>query len=86
MMSRRIDVNWDPVPSHQQNGPITHYIIMTSSQETSTTFRVNGTSTSATLTNLHPSYIYSIQVAAVTTQTGPFSEAVIATTNDDGRS
>jgi len=55
---------------------------MVASEETSTTYMFNVTF--ATLTDLHPSYNYSIQVAAVTTQTGPFSENVVARTEDDG--
>lgn len=78
-----IELDWDPVLSHQQNGPIVYYTLMITAQD-STTLTMNVNSTSATVSNLHPSYNYSIEIAAVTTSVGPFSGAVSVKTHDDG--
>ena len=84
MTSKTIELDWDSVPSHQQNGPIIYYTLMIIAQEASTTLTLNVNSTSTTVSNLHPSYNYSIEIAAVTTSTGPFSGQVSVKTHDDG--
>ena len=82
--SRTIQVVWDPPPAHQQNGPILHYVVMVMVEQNHTSFTVNITSTSTIIPGLHPSYHYSIGIAAVTTGTGPFSRSITVTTPDDG--
>lgn len=84
MTSATIEVEWDPVPSHQQNGRIIHYVLLVAVQESFTTFTLNVSSTSTTISNLHPSYNYSIEIAAVTTNIGPFSRPVTVKTLDNG--
>lgn len=82
--SRTIQVSWDPLPANTQNGPLLHYVVMVMVEQTRTTFTLNVTSTFITIPNLHPSYNYSIEVAAVTVNTGPFSRSLSVTTPDDG--
>lgn len=78
-------MSWDSVPADQQNGPIIYYIITVVVEQTRSSYTLNVTSTSTTLPNLHPSYNYSIQVAAATAvHTGPFSRAIAIKTPDDG--
>ena len=45
---------------------------------------MNVTNTSLTLTSLHPYYVYSFSVAAVTVGIGPYSTAINTTTDEDG--
>ncbi len=85
MTSRTVQVDWDPVPPHQQNGVIIKYVIRAIPQETLSALVLNATSTSTMISNLHPSYNYSIEIAAVSTDVGPFSQASFVKTLDDGK-
>ncbi len=83
--SRTVQVTWDPLPASQQNGPMLHYVVMVMVEQTHATFTLNVTSTSTIIPNVHPSYNYSIKVAAATTvNTGPFSRPLTIKTPDDG--
>lgn len=84
--SRSVRVSWEPPLADQQNGPILHYLLVVLAQQNRTTFTLNATSTSVTIPDLHPSYSYSIEVAAVTVGTGPFSSPLTVTTANDGES
>ncbi len=53
-------------------------------QQTRTSLTLNSSSPTLTVPGLHPSYDYSIEVAAVTIGAGPFSSPVAITTPDDG--
>lgn len=81
---RTIQVAWDPLLTHERNGLVLYYVVMVTVEQTHFTFTLNVTSTSISIPDLHPSYSYSIEVAAVTINVGPFSEPLIVTTPDDG--
>ena len=85
MDSRTIQVTWDPPLAEEQNGVIQHYLVVVMVRQTLTSLSLNATSTSLTLSDLHPAYDYSIEVAAVTIGVGPFSAAISVTTPDDGK-
>ena len=82
-----IELAWVEPPVETQNGIIISYRINVAISETKTSFSVNATTAAAVnLTELHPYYGYSIQVAAVTSQgAGPLSDPVSITTPEDGR-
>lgn len=84
--SRAIRVAWEPPPTDQQNGLILHYVVVVMVAQTRSTFTLNITSNSTSISDLHPSYSYSVEVAAVTVNVGPFSQSVSITTPDDGES
>ena len=52
--------------------------------DTGTVSTMNVTNTSLSLTSLHPYYVYSFSVAAVTVGIGPYSTAINTTTDEDG--
>lgn len=82
--SMTVQITWDPLPADQQNGPVLHYVALVMVEQTHTSFTLNVTSTSTIIPNLHPAYEYSIKVAAVTVNIGPFSMPLTITTTDDG--
>lgn len=84
--TRSILVTWDAPPADQQNGALQYYLVMVLAQQTLATLSLNSTSTSLTIPNLHPAYVYSIEVAAATVSVGPYSNALSITTPDDGTS
>ena len=75
---------WGPPPTDQQNGLILHYVVVVVAAQTRSTITLNVSSNSTSIPDLHPSYSYSIEVAAVTVSVGPFSRSVSFTTPDDG--
>ena len=67
-------VSWRPPQDDLINGVITSYSVQLFEVETSSTQIVNSvTGLSVTVGGLHPNYNYRVQVAAVTTGTGPYS-------------
>ena len=82
--SRSIRVVWSPPLTDQQNGLILHYVVVVVAAQTRSTITLNVSSNSTSIPDLHPSYSYSIEVAAVTISVGPFSRSVSITTPDDG--
>ena len=85
MMSTSVEVTWDTVSTEHQNGPILRYIVMVTVIQTQLSFTISSTSMDVLIPDLHPSYDYSIEVAAVTTGTGPYSTALMVRTSDDGK-
>ena len=82
-------MNWEEVPAIDQNGVITQYEVeYTQSTFTSVTMTqtVTVASTMAVLTGLEEFVEYSIRVRAYTSVgPGPYSDAVVETTDEDGR-
>ena len=68
-----IILEWDSPPPISFNGIFLAYVINVTERETGLTFETNTTSTSITLTSLHPDYVYECRVAAYTIAAGPFS-------------
>ena len=68
-------VTWKAPQDDLQNGIITSYSVQLFEVETSSTQIVNSViGLSVTVGGLHPNYMYRVQVAAVTTGTGPYSD------------
>ena len=81
--SRSIQLMWVPPETDQQNGVIQHYLVIVRVTQTHASLSINSSNTSITIPNLHPAYEYSIEVAAVTVNVGPFSSSLSITTPDD---
>lgn len=84
--SRSFTLHWQP-PSHaDRNGVIRGYTI-TSTGESSdevTVYTVGRNVTTLEFQDLHPAYTYGLEVAAVTTRQGPFSDRMSVTMAEDG--
>ena len=86
MDSTTVYLAWEPPPSDTTNGIIREYIIHVSvPTDTTDNFMEVSNATFHTLSNLHPFYTYEIKVAAVTIGPGPYSNASIVTTPQDGK-
>lgn len=85
LTSRSVRVSWEPPLVEQQNGVIQYYLVMVMVQQTRASFSLNSSSTSRIIPNLHPAYVYSIEVAAVTIGVGPYSSIISISTPDDGK-
>ena len=83
--SQTIIVTWEPSQANVQNGIIQNYTVAVLEQQTSSSFTLVSTVAAITVSDLHPSYDYTVQVAAVTVGTGPFSDMVTTTTLEDGK-
>ena len=71
--STSISLSWEPPPQERQNGVVTGYLVNITEVETGNTSQLYTSSTSITLSSLHPSYTYICSIAAVTIGPGPFS-------------
>lgn len=81
-----VEVVWSEPDLSGHNGVIRSYTLLINEVQGAreTSFNFTSTSTQATVTNLHPFYMYNISVAAVTTSPGPYSIQVAVTTLQDG--
>ena len=83
--SMSIQLSWSPPPTEHQNGEILEYRIRTVEVETGREMQYSSTSTSMTVSPLHPYYSDQCRVAAVTTAgIGPFTTVVEQRTYQDG--
>ena len=82
--STSIDIDWDSLPTENENGIVRHYIVNVTEVQTGNTFQIMSSDESATLTNLHPAYQYTLTVAAYTVGLGPYSTVLTVTTLEDG--
>ena len=80
--SRSISLSWQP-PSIP-NGVIREYRISITEQDSSQSWKLTTTFLARQITGLHPYYIYSVRVAAVTVAEGPNSTAIQIRTYQDG--
>ena len=62
-------LQWNPPDFHQQNGDIQHYLITLTTTDVENT--LTSTDTILTIQDLHPFYIYTFSVRAVTIGSGP---------------
>lgn len=86
LTTRSIQVVWEPPLTDLQNGIIQYYLVMVLVQQTGLSLSINAsTTTSITIPDLHPAYVYSIEVAAVTVSVGPYSAPISITTPDDSK-
>ena len=78
-------LSWDPLPSDQQNGIVTGYVINVTVVETSQTFLLFSATTSLTVNTLSPFRTYICIIAAQTSAgTGPFGPVFTVVTPQDG--
>ena len=75
-------MRWNPPHAEQQNGLIREYFVNITEEDTGREFQIMTGSPAAELQVqfLHPHYLYTLAVAAVTTAVGPFSYSVQAVT------
>jgi receptor-type tyrosine-protein phosphatase Q len=85
--SSSIELEWEPPPPQHQNGEIVSYTLLCSEIDSDGMVTKHiSTTTTITITGLHPYYTYNCSVAAVTVGQGPFSDPVSITTLEDAPS
>ena len=82
--STSVHLRWLPPDEEQHNGDIRHYRIRIIELQSGREVQLNSTNTAFVYTGLHPAYIYSFAVAAVTVEIGPYSDSAVATMPEDG--
>ena len=87
LSSTAIKLSWMPPPLHTHNGIIREYTIHYYVSETreNVVKQSPDNYTSTVITDLHPFYTYSFQVAAVTIDAGPLSTEVTIKTQESGK-
>ena len=77
---------WQAPQSHHHNGIITAYhVLLREVQTDSTALHVlTSNTTSTVISDLHPSYQYEVQVAAVTVAIGPYSNTAVIQLPESG--
>ena len=78
-------MEWQPPEEPYQNGMIKSYLVTVVHVTTQNNMMVEIGGTEAVLTFLHPSYSYELLVAAVTVESGPFTEALSFTMPEDSK-
>lgn len=82
--SRTVVLRWLPPPSREQNGILREYHIEVIEVETGRTLEFNSTTTSLTISSLHPFYYYEWKVSAFTVGVGPYTNTSVLRTPEDG--
>ena len=82
--STSVHLSWLPPDEEQHNGDIRHYSIRIIELQSGREVQLNSTNAAFVYTGLHPAYIYSFTVAAVTVEIGPYSDSAVATMPEDG--
>ena len=82
--STTIQLQWEPPPLSDQNGVIRSYIINISVAETGSSFQLTSETSTLYISNLHPYYIYTLTVAAVTIGPGPYGQVLTVKMSEDG--
>ncbi|XP_019848636.1 PREDICTED: phosphatidylinositol phosphatase PTPRQ-like [Amphimedon queenslandica] len=77
--SSELNVTWMAPPLNQQNGIISYYIVVITEKATNITYHNTTNLTWFYYFNLHPYYEYSIDIAAVTIDIGPFLTGINVT-------
>ena len=83
--SMTIFCSWSPPPTDHHNGIIVEYRINVTEVITGRAFVRVSTTTSLEITSLHPDYVYSWVVTAVTVGAGPYTAASTIRTPEDGQ-
>ena len=79
-------LRWEPPELEDQNGIITGYVINVTGLETGTTFELTSPGASLMVDGLRPFTTYICRIAAETSVgVGPYSTAVTAVTQQDGK-
>lgn len=85
--STSILLSWDPPPVEDQNGLIRSYSISVTRLSTGYQWYLNSNSsyTNVTIEGLEPYNSYAFQLAAYTIAIGPYSDAIVIDTLEDGQ-
>ena len=83
--SSTVNISWDPPPPEHTNGIILYNVIHLAGLQDTLVQNITTSSNWALITDLHPYYNYSFQLAAVTISQGPFSDPQTFTTPEDGK-
>lgn len=83
--SREFSLQWLPPATQDHNGILQNYSISLRDETMGavTLYTVDTNRTSMTFPNLHPAYIYSVAIAAVTVSQGPLSDAITVIMKED---
>ena len=84
LSSTSIILTWSPPPMSCQNGIIREYRINVTEVETGRVLVFVSTSTTLTLSSLHPYYTYQCIVSAYTVGVGPYADNFTVVTLEDG--
>ena len=82
--STSVHLSWLPPDEDQHNGDIRHYNIWIVEFHSGRVIQLNSTDFATVYTGLHPAYIYSFTVAAVTVEIGPYSDSATFRMPEDG--
>ena len=76
-----VELSWEPPLPNTHNGVIGSYTVRVVETGSNLVVQIHQdvTSTSITLTGLHPAYDYSVSVAALTVALSPFSSITVTT-------
>ena len=74
-----ISLQWEQPPLIHQNGIIQYYIVRLSEIHTGRFWTFYSVSPNLLLSALHPYYLYKCDIAAITTETGPFATVTART-------
>ena len=79
-----IFLGWEPPPNDTHNGIIRSYQINCTEIDSGSLLDVSSIETEVIITELHPAYMYSCRVSAVTVEIGIFSGNTTVTTEEAG--
>ena len=82
--SRTVYLTWEPPAAENQNGIIREYLIKVTTSDGTNQQQYMSSSSSLSVADLHPHYTYIVTVAAVTVNTGPFTDEYSVTMPEDG--
>ena len=82
--STHIGLVWDPPPEMDRRGIIREYRVNITELDTGLMFQTASTTTETTIGPLHPYYTYVSIITAFTVDEGPYSNAVVVRTEEDG--
>jgi hypothetical protein len=77
-----IFLGWEPPPNNTHNGIIRSYQINCTEIDSGALLDVSSVETEVIITELHPAYMYSCRVSAVTVEIGVFSGNITVTTEE----
>ena len=83
--SRTLSFSWEEPAVEHHNGIIREYHINITEVDTGRTFQVVSSTTSISVSSLHPYYTYRWAVSAFTISEGPFTSIQTISTPQDGR-
>ena len=81
--SDSISLTWDAPPHISQNGIISQYVIRILENDTGITTLYYSNTTTMTVNDLHPYYVYKCSVAAETVDIGPYTAVFTLQLDED---